>query len=119
MGKWVHVVSRQEKFGGTEAFNWGSDKFAYALSVCGCVCHNYDEDSYNFDRFECKKSEFKAALANLKRYSKGEDVDGCDKEEISEALKDMDCSAEQVIDVMQHYLKECDKKSDWMIFVAW
>lgn len=119
MGKWVHVVSKCEKFGNSEAFNWGSEKFAYALDVCGCVCHAYDEDGYNFDRFECKKSEFKAALANLKRYAKGKDVDGCDKEEISEALKDLGCSAENVIDVMQRYLKECDKKSEWMTFVAW
>lgn len=127
MGKRVRVVSRQEKYGDREDFNWKQEEFKNLLDTLGCSVHEEDPEGY-CDRWECQKEEFKQAIQNLKDYSNGvfkseewasEDVASALHELSYDEGRDLSIDPTSVINTMEKYLEECDKKSCWIIFVAW
>ena len=128
MGKRVRVVSRQEKYGDREDFNWKQEEFKDLLNALNCSVHEENPDGYS-DRWECEKEEFKQAIQNLKDYSNGvlksseewttEDVASALHELSYDEERDLSIDPTSVIKTMEKYLEECDKNSCWIIFVAW
>ena len=123
MGKYVHVVSKKEKYSEVEAFNWKQEEFKDLLNALNCSVHEEDPEGY-CDRWECRKNEYKQAIETLKAYSKGEEIsEECDKDDISSALHELGevypLDPTPVVKMMEKLLSECDKNCDWVIFVAW
>ena len=125
MGKRVHVVKKQEQYGNSEAFNWSFEEFHSLLDLLGCeVCA---EDEYA-DRFECLSDNYRNALDCLKRYKKIGmksrkmkalmDELGFDEEELTYYLAKLG-EIDYVIQSMQRFWEERDKKSSYIQFVAW
>lgn len=123
MGKYVHVVSKKEKYSEVEAFNWKQEEFKNLLFALNCPVHEEDPEGY-CDRWDCQKSEYKQAIETLKAYSKGEEIsEECDKDDIEDALRELGekypLDPTPIIEKMEMFLNECDKDFDWLIFVAW
>ena len=124
MGKRVHVVKRQAEYGSSEAFNWCYQEFHHLLDLFGCdVC---SEDEYS-DFFECDADSYKIALVALKDYKKKGikskkmldlmEEYGFDEVELEEYLSELG-GIDEVIDAMECFWKERDKKSRWIQFSA-
>jgi hypothetical protein len=118
MGKRVHVVKQQEKYGNSEYFNWKYNEFADLLGQLGCEAASMDE--YNMERFEVETDKFQRAINVLKEYKGGKtsfdndiDIDGID------AYLDELGGIDNVIEAMEAFYEQRDKDSGWMIFVAW
>lgn len=123
MGKYVHVVSKKEKYSEAEAFNWKQEEFKDLLNALNCSVHEEDPEGY-CDRWECRKDEYKQAIETLKAYSKDEEIsEECDKDDISSALHELgevySLDPSPVIKLMEGFLEQCDKDCDYVIFVAW
>lgn len=135
MGKYVHVLKKQPKYGSTEAFNWKQEEFKNLLdSLCCEVCG----EEYS-DNFECGKHKYKRAIEILKRFKKdGKNAklsdlpnsdfsepisDIIDFEQVQECLNDLWGSTDEIIDkiikVMEDFLEEADPDSGWISFGAW
>lgn|GEM_PF-7101287 len=118
MGKRVHVVKQQEKYGNSEYFNWKYNEFADLLGQLGCEAASMDE--YNMERFEVETDKFQRAINVLKEYKGGKtsfdndiDIDGID------AYLDELGGIDNVIEAMEAFYEQRDKDSGWIIFVAW
>lgn len=115
MGKRVHVVKKQEKYGDSEAFNWKQDEFIDLLESLNCQIDNNEDD-----RFEVLAEEYECAINYLKDIKAGKtDFDEIDLLEFNEALEDLDYSIDELIEVMEEFYDERDKDSDYIIFVSW
>ena len=129
MGKRVHVVSKREEYGNREAFNWCHVEFHALLDLLGCDVASEEEWS---DRFECPIEAYKKALEALKSYKKH----GMQSRKMKALMEEFDFSEEEllervnnlgdeekildyIVDVMQDFWKERDKKSGWISFLAW
>ena len=142
MGCRIHVVKRQRKYGETRALNYGMENFAHLLRTLGCdVCQG--EEEYNF--CETRVGEYKRAILVFEKYvkhivednkNKGAFISSLDKlqstkevlelydneeffNEMSIALEEFgvdDYPPQYLLDVLKNYLKERDKKSDWIQF---
>ena len=115
MGKRLHVVKQQEKYGNAEYFNWKYNEFADLLIALDCdICTN---DEYNKERFELETKEFEKAMEYVKQIKEGKtdfeyiDVEDLDFEELG--------GIDYVLEAMEVFYKQRDKESGWMIFVAW
>ena len=96
MGKRVHVVKKQEKYGDSEAFNWKQDEFIDLLESLNCQIDNNEDD-----RFEVLAEEYECAINYLKDIKAGKtDFDDIDLLEFNEALEDLDYSIDELIEVM-------------------
>lgn len=124
MGMRVHVIKKHEDYGETEAFNWQFEEFNNFLGQLGCdMCH--EEDIY--DRFECGVDDYKTALSLVKAYKKKGRVKSvvekfddanADIDEFEKRIKELG-GLDYVLNAMQAFYNERDKKSDWISFYAW
>ena len=117
MGKWVHIVSKQEEYGDNEFFNWGQEEFKALLTSLECYVVENEDGS---DRWEVEKPEYERAIKFLKEYKEK----GCIEEleddlEFKDAIKSLGCDVIYVINAMETLLNQSDKNSDWLIFVAY
>lgn len=116
MGKRVHVVSKREEYGRTDAFNWCFTSFADLLGALGDGLYE-EENGEGLSRFEMPKDEYKKVLKKLK------DFDSLDEDEKEDAQCYLDelgeNSLEYTIEVMESFLRDCDKESDYIIFSVW
>lgn len=124
MGKRVHVIKKHEEYGNREAFNWQSEDFYYFLENLGCeMCHL----EYDYDNFECNVDEYKKALSLVKAYKK---YGRCEKTEkmfdgVNGEIDDLEDGLrtlggiDSVLDDMQAFYKERDKRSGYISFSAW
>jgi hypothetical protein len=115
MGKRLHVVKQQERYGSSEYFNWKYNEFADLLTLLDCdVC---SADEFNKERFEVPTKDFEQAMEYVKQIKEGKtdfeyiDVEDLDFEELG--------GIDNVLEAMEGFYKQRDKKSEWMIFVAW
>ena len=137
MGKRIHVVKKQPKYGNTEAFNWKQEEFKNLLDSLYC---NVCGEEYS-DNFECEKRNYERAIEILKRFKKdGKDAklsdlptfesdfsepisDVIDFEQVQECLNDLWGSSDETIDkiikVMEDFLEEADPDSSWISFSVW
>lgn len=115
MGRLVHVIKKREVYGGREAFNWGYDNFVSLLEELGCHVYSESSEGSGLTRFETPKDNYKAALKLLEVYQKNGTLD----EYEIDAHIDLLGGIENIIDTMRAFLKECDKKSEWIQFVVW
>lgn len=115
MGKRLHVVKQQEKYGNAEYFNWKYNEFANLLSALGCYIDSIDE--YNLERFDVETKEFEKAMEYVKQVKDGKtDFEEFDIEDLNfDELGGID----NVIEAMSVFYDQRDKDSSWMIFVAW
>ena len=124
MGKRVHVIKRHEEYGDSEAFNWRYEEFKDMLGCLNCyMC----SEEYACDRFECVVSEYKTALKLAKAYKKNgrtkkviekfED-NNADIDEFEDYLDGLG-GIDNVVENMQAFYEERDKKSSWISFAAW
>lgn len=130
----VHVVKRHEEYAEMEAFNWMTGEFEEILYVLGCEISG-DEP---YDRIECTKKDLKDALKIVKAHIRDGSVDekSISKLKIDrEKLEDLDIdqineelaaieqilgqTAEEFLETMTSFLKESDKKSEYITFVWW
>jgi hypothetical protein len=142
MGNRVHVVKKQREYGNSEAFNWAFEEFKDLLSSLGCnVC---EQDEYSSD-FEMSCEDYERAMTILKRIIKAQkkdkdmdlnDIDFSDlaspedtpdwekfdpdnydfNDVIDNAEKLNGYSLEEILEIMQTFWKERDKKSSWIQF---
>lgn len=144
MGYRVHVVSRVEKFGDTEAFNWKNREFVEILDCLGCDTWSNDE----CDQIECEKALFKDAILIAKNIGKlaecgtigklketlveigvsQDRVDGDDFEELDPEVaedieltieNDLGYTVEDFAKVLQSFLDESDPDNDHIYFRVW
>lgn len=117
MGKRVHVVKKQMEYGTTEAFNWAQEEFKELLHSLDCSVSEQDECS---DFFEADCDEYVRGMEYLREYKNGKrDFDVIDSDDVEAALSELGMTAEQVLEVMESFWKERDKKSGWIQFSAW
>ena len=120
MSRLVHVIAKREVVGEREAFNWEYDTFADLLSALDCQLFSLNEDDEGLTRFETQKVSYKKALDVLKAYRKSGKLneDDFDKAEIDNCVEKLG-GIDNVIENMKGFLKESDKKCEWIIFVVW
>lgn len=144
MGNRVHVVKKQREYGNSEAFNWAFEEFKDLLSSLGCnVC---EQDDYSSD-FEMSCEDYERAMTILKRIIKAQkkdkdmdlnDIDFSDlaspedtpdwekfdpdnydfNDVIDNAEKLNGYSLDEILEIMQTFWKERDKKSSWIQFCS-
>jgi len=136
MGKRVHVVSKQPEYGATEAFNWANEEFKDLLRNCGAyVC----DEEYS-DEFELPVGDYERSLTILKRMKENPDLTDDDLADlkvetedeqnnfdpddiiiygIKESIEKLDCTIEELIEILENFYEERDKDSDWIKFSAW
>ena len=144
MGNRVHVVKKQREYGNSEAFNWAFEEFKDLLSSLGCnVC---EQDEYSSD-FEMSCEDYERAMTILKRIIKAQkkdkdmdlnDIDFSDlaspedtpywkkfdpdnydfNDVIDNAERLSGYSMEEILEIMQTFWKERDKKSSWIQFCS-
>ena len=117
MGKRVHVVKQQEKYGKSEYFNWQYNEFADLLEGLGCEVSSTDE--YDRERFEVETDKFQNAINVLKEYKDGKtEFDDIDIDEVDSYLEELG-GIDEVIEAMEAFYEQRDKDSGWITFVAW
>jgi hypothetical protein len=123
MGCRVHVISKHEKFGDSEYFNWSGEDFNDLLEDLGCDMCSDEYGSMTW--FECNVDEYKRALKLIKAFKK--DKKKAEKlfDEADLDINDFQCHLEdlggldKVIEAMEAFYKERDKQSDWISFKMW
>lgn len=136
MGCRVHVIKRQRDYGNSEAFNYGIDGFKDVLSNLGCdVCTQDGCDDF----FELKFDEYNRALDVLKNIAKHGSVDWeklnkkypienkyydkfedmCDVDDALESIEALGCDVPNMVEIMELFKSQRDKKSDWIQFEMW
>lgn len=147
MGKRLHVVKRQREYGCTEAFNWCFDKFRKLLDVLGCnVCADDESsDFWEMTKDEYKRAitilkmmkdvpmdgDYKEQkekidqIYNSEEYQKlfsddcGFIADDVELHDVISSLKKFDIDLDELLSIMESFLKESDKNSNWIQFEAW
>ena len=135
MGKRVHVVSKQAEYGATKAFNWANEEFKDLLHNCGATV--YCEECS--DEFELSVGDYERSLTILKRMKENPDLtnddladlkvetedgqnnfdpDLIDIEDINVSILKLDCTIEELIEILESFYEERDKNSDWVEFSA-
>jgi hypothetical protein len=144
MGNRVHVVKKQREYGNSEAFNWAFEEFKDLLRDLGCdVC---EKDEYSSD-FEMSCDDYERGMKILKRIKKalkkdenfdlnkldfsdlkyGDDEpdwcsfdpDNYDWNDVKDDVKKLnDYSIDEILEIMQTFWKERDKKSSWIQFCS-
>ena len=116
MGKRVHVVKKKEEYAGIEAFNWKMEEFKDLLNALDC---NVCGEEYG-DRFDVPADDDKQAMKYLKDINNGKMLVEIDVEDVKDAINALDYGTiDEIIETMNLFWKYRDKKSDWLIFVAW
>ena len=121
MGKRLHVVSKQRKYGKSEGFNWKFEEFKDFLEDLGAdVCAVED----CAEEFECDVYSYKKILDMLKDYKENGMTEKV-KEFLynykeTKFINDLDNlgGIDELINTMQRFYEERDKKSEWIQFVA-
>lgn len=121
MGKRVHVAKKYEvEYGSTESFNWKDDKFYAVLELLGAEPNNVGApDDTMSDIFECPAADYRDALENLRVHIESPGVYAPDdQEEVVEAAKECGHTLESLLDVMQRYYDEADKRDGYLHFAS-
>lgn len=121
MRKRLHVAKTYVvEWGNTEAFNWSFDKFYDLLKNLGASTCMGSEDENVYD-FEVEQESYEAAMKNLKQYI--EDPNGLsdevDADNIRQAIKRLEMTAQEVLKIMQDYYDEAHKADGYLHFSAW
>jgi len=122
MGERVHVVSKHESYGDSEAFNYQSENFADLLGQLGCyICGN----EFDFDRFECEMCQYEVAMEVIKIIKDGEKS----KEEIEKecdidydyvmGLIDVLGGIDYVYNSMNAFHDEAERGHNWITFCSY
>lgn len=136
MGCNVHVIKRQRDYGKSEAFNYGADSFKSMLSNLGCyVCAQDGCDNF----FELPIEEYNRALDVLKNIAKHGSVDWeklnkkypiedeyhdtfeelCDIDAVLKYIDELGYDVPKMIEIMELFKAQRDKKSNWIQFEQW
>jgi len=134
MGCRVHVIKKQREYGNSEAFNYKIEEFSDLLSELGCEVCAQDDCS---DFFEVSCEHYKNAIKVLKLFKKNTTEEtfekACEKafnnkdytniglrEDIEDCIETL-CveSVDEMIDIMETFYRERDKKSAWIQFEMW
>lgn len=136
MGCRVHVIKRQREYGNSEAFNYGIDDFKSVLENLGCdVCDQDGCETF----FELPIADYNRALDVLKSIAKHGSVDWeklnkkypiedeyhdtfeelCDVDYALKHIKVLGYDVPKMIEAMENFKYQRDKKSDWIQFEAW
>lgn len=122
MGKRLYVVSEVEEYGENEHFNWAFNEFANLLDALGCTPHIYGEDG-DYSRFDVQLDEYEQAMKYMEKVVKGELLDHtcvC-LDEVEEALKklgDEGFTKKYILEAMESFHEERDKRKSYMVFQA-
>ena len=144
MGNRVHVVKKQREYGNSEAFNWAFEEFKDLLISLGCnVC---EQDEYSSE-FETPCEEYERAMTILTRIieaqKKDKDMDlnnidfsdlaspedtpdwysfdpnNYDFNYVIECVEKLEgYSMDEILEIMQTFWEERDKKSSWIQFCS-
>lgn len=123
MGKRVHVIKKHATYGTYEAFNWKFEEFHSLLDMLGCDVYGEDDS----ENFECEGNYYKSAMNILKMYKK---KGACKKVEnmldnVYSSIEKLNIVLENlggldyVLESMELFWKQRDKKSNWISFSAW
>jgi hypothetical protein len=136
MGCRVHVIKRQREYGNSEAFNYNIEGFKSMLENLACDvccqegCDNFFElsiDDYNraldvlksiakHGSVDWEKLNKKYPIEN-KYYDKFEDM--CDVDDALESIEALGCDVPNMVEIMELFKSQRDKKSDWIQFEMW
>ena len=118
MEKGLHVVSRQEKYGKTQAFNWSWNFFKELLNALGCEMYEREESS---DRFEVEVSDYEEAMEKFDKFlnSGGLDNEMIDDIEQCTLITNEQNSCQWILDTMKAFYEERDKNEGFIVFVAY
>jgi hypothetical protein len=142
MGCRIHVVKRQREYGETSSFNYGMEEFVNLLSNLGCDVSQAEGDYYfceaEVEKFKRAIKVFesyikhivdgdnnkKAFLSSLKKLNIAEEDVWYNEEDFFESMtyiltyleKEDNYDPKYLLGVLKDYLKERDKKSNWIQF---
>lgn len=99
MGKRLHVAKTYqiEYAGGKEHFNYKIEEFHDLMKSLGIDC--YPDDSFSED-IEVSKIKWKKGMKKLKNLST---LNAQEQEEIINAVKSLDVTVEQLVQIMEEY----------------
>lgn len=121
MGKRVHVAKKYEvEYGSTESFNWKDDKFYDILGTLGATPNNCGApDDCLADEFECDKESYEVALQTLRAFvERGEEPEWYTADELRECIEQCGHTPESLLEVMQDYYDEADKRDGYLHFAS-
>lgn len=115
MGKRLHVAKRYEvEYGDTTGFNWTFDKYYDLLKALGGEPMGVGEEYYP-DDYECTVHDYDDAIANLECYIKNPSLFE-NGEDITSYLKDLEMTADELLEKMKAYRKEADTRDGYLHF---
>ena len=119
MGKKVHVAKRYEvEYGSTEGFNNNDTVFYELLQTLGAEPNNVGApDDTVSDIFECPVEKFDQAIRNLKDWIADPPLFR-EEDEIMPFLERLGMKAKQLLELMEQYINEADKRDGWMHFAT-
>ena len=110
MGNRLHVARLYRiEYSDYQKFNWKIGEFKDLMEALQI---EYSGEYYD-DNFEILKDGWKEGIQILKSFDSLEEGQ---KEEITEALESLEYDREEVIRIMEEYLKQSDPEFDWLEF---
>lgn len=108
MGYRLHVAKKYDvEYACGNAFNYKCEEFHDLLSSCGAA---YTGESYEAE-FEVTREDWKMVIDKLKNISNLEEDE---REEIKGSIDDLDCTTEEVIEMLEYYLEKSDPNNDYL-----
>lgn len=110
MGQRLYVAKTYKvEYGETSAFNWKNEEFHNLLDTLDVYYYGETYDT----TFDVMRDELEQGIEKLKNFDTLEDWL---KEEIEERLEELTYSREEVINLLEEYLKESDQDNDYLHF---
>ena len=105
------------EFGSAANLNWKQDEFISVLEELGCNVCRYDNEDYSAGDFEVSAVEYKKAMDEVKAFLRyPEDYE--DNEDLRDAIEATDETAEELLQIMQGYYDEADKRDGYLHFAS-
>lgn len=122
MRKLVYVAKRYTfKRGDVGAFNWKDDKFISLLKLLDCSVCRYDNEDCSVCEFEVPKEDYKAAMDMMKAYVKNSadsKHEWATDSYIQKRIEATGCEPQELLELMQAYWREADKRDGYLHFVS-
>ena len=107
MGYRLHSASKYDVKYSAGDFNHKCEEIHNVLSACGA---DYTRDSYDSE-FEVSRRDWEKVIEKLKNL---DSLPEEEKDEIMEAIGEMQCTLENIIEGMEFLLKESDPNNDFL-----
>ena len=108
MGYRLHVAKVYKvEYALGDAFNYKVEEFKALLSACDAT---YTGESWDAD-FEVTKEDWKKVINTLKHLH---DLPEVEREEVQGAIDDLECSTDEVIQMLEYYIENSEPDSDYL-----